>query len=112
MLEASEGSCEEMQAANEELQSINEELRSTAEELETSKEELQSINEELITLNQENKHKVEELSQLTGDLQNLFLATDVATLFLDREGRIKRFTPKVEGLFNILASDVGCPLST
>ena len=109
--EESEGSREEMQASNEELQSINEELRSTAEELETSKEELQSINEELITLNQENKHKVEELSQLTSDLQNLFTATDVATLFLDREGRIKRFTPKVEALFNILASDIGRPLT-
>ena len=111
MLDESEGSREEMQASNEELQSINEELRSTAEELETSKEELQSINEELITLNQENKHKVEELSLLTSDLQNLFVATDVATLFLDRHGRIKRFTPKVEVLFNILASDIGRPLT-
>ncbi len=109
--EESEGSREEMQASNEELQSINEELRSTAEELETSKEELQSINEELITLNQENKHKVDELSQLTSDLQNLFVATDVATLFLDRERRIKRFTPKVEALFNILTSDIGRPLT-
>ena len=100
VLEESERSREEMRASNEEFQSINEEL-------ETSKEELQSTNEELITLNQENKHKVEELSQLTSDLQNLFVATDVATLLLDRHGRIKRFTPKVEVLFNILPSDIG-----
>jgi two-component system CheB/CheR fusion protein len=110
-IEEFETSKEEMKAANEELQSINEELRSTAEELETSKEELQSMNEELITLNQENKNKVEELSQLTADLQNLLAGTDIATLFLDRELRIKRFTPKVNELFNILASDRGRPLA-
>ncbi len=106
-----ETSKEEMKASNEELQSTNEELRSTAEELETSKEELQSMNEELITLNQENKNKVEELSQLTGDLQNLLVATDIATLFLDRDLRVKRFTPPASELFNILASDSGRPLA-
>ncbi len=106
-----ETSREEMKASNEELQSMNEELRSTAEELETSKEELQSINEELATLNQENRHKVEELSQLTGDLQNLLAATDIATLFLDRKLRIRRFTPKVDELFSIRAGDVGRPLA-
>lgn len=106
-----ETSKEEMKAANEELQSMNEELRSTAEELETSKEELQSINEELITVNQENKSKVEELSQLTSDLQNLLVSTDIATLFLDRDFRIKRFTPRVAQLFNVLTSDRGRPLA-
>jgi two-component system CheB/CheR fusion protein len=90
---------------------MNEELRSTAEELETSKEELQSMNEELITLNQENKNKVEELSHMTGDLQNLLVATGIATLFLDRELRIKRFTPRIGELFNILVSDRGRPLA-
>src|SRR5439155_1030424 len=64
VIEDYETAQEEMRASNEELQSTNEELRSTMEELETSKEELQSMNEELQTLNQENKHKVEELSQL------------------------------------------------
>ena len=90
-----------MQASNEELQSTNEELRSTMEELETSKEELQSMNEELATVNQENRHRVEELSQLSDDLQNLLAATDIATLFLDRELRIVRFTPQVAELFNV-----------
>jgi two-component system CheB/CheR fusion protein len=110
-IEEFETSKEEMKAANEELQSINEELRSTAEELETSKEELQSMNEELVTVNQENRNKVEELSRLTSNLQNLLSATDIATLFLDRELRIKRFTPQVNELFNILTSDRGRPLS-
>lgn len=110
-IEEFETSKEEMKAANEELLSMNEELRSTAEELETSKEELQSMNEELITLNQENKNKVEELSHLTSDLQNLLMATGIATLFLDRELRIRRFTPRAAELFNILVSDQGRPLA-
>ena len=110
-IEEFETSQEEMKASNEEMQSTNEELRSTMEELETSKEELQSINEELQTVNQENRHKVEELSQLSSDLTNLLSATDIATLFLDRELRILRFTPKLGELFNVRLSDRGRPIS-
>jgi two-component system CheB/CheR fusion protein len=106
-----ETSQEEIKASNEELQSSNEELRSTLEELETSKEELHSMNEELQTVNQENRHKVTELAQLTSDLQNLMAATDIATLFLDRQLRILRFTPKVGDLFSVRASDQGRPLT-
>ena len=98
---------ERMRSANEELQSTNEELRSTMEELETSKEELQSTNEELSTLNQENRHKVEELAMLSSDLQNLLVATDIATLFLDRQLRIVRFTPPITDIFNIEHEDRG-----
>lgn len=101
---------EQMSASSEEMQSTNEELRSTLEELETSKEELQSINEELQTVNQQNRHKVEELAQLSGDLQNLLSATDIATLFLDRNLRILRFTPKLGELFSIRLSDRGRPI--
>lgn len=111
LIEEYEVSQEEMKASNEEMQSTNEELRSTLEELETSKEELQSVNEELTTLNQENRHKVEELRILSGDLQNLLIGTDIATLFLDRQLRIMRFTPRVGELFNIRNSDRGRPLS-
>ncbi len=111
VIEEYETSQEEMKAANEEMQSTNEELRSTMEELETSKEELQSINEELQTVNQENRHKVEELSQLSSDLQNLLGATDIATLFLDRDLRIMRFTPRVAEIFNIRVTDRGRPIS-
>ena len=111
IIEEYETGQEELRASNEELQSSNEELRSTLEELETSKEELQSMNEELQTVNQENRHKVEELAQMSSDLQNLLTATDIATLFLDRELRILRFTPSVGDLFNVLATDRGRPLS-
>jgi two-component system CheB/CheR fusion protein len=72
---------------------------------------LQSINEELLTVNQESKSKIDELSQLTNDLQNLLASTDIATLFLDRELRIKRFTPRISDLFNVLGGDRGRPLA-
>lgn len=111
IIEEYETTQEEMRASNEEMQSSNEELRSTLEELETSKEELQSMNEELHTVNQENRHKVEELAQLSSDLQNLLAATDIATLFLDRQLKILRFTPKVSELFNVRTTDRGRPIS-
>ena len=102
---------QELKASNEELQAMNEELRSATEELETSREELQSINEELTTVNQELKSKVDELSRANGDLQNLMAATAIATVFLDRELRISLFTPSAVELFNLIAADVGRPIS-
>ncbi|HSM09217.1 MAG TPA: CheR family methyltransferase [Gemmatimonadota bacterium] len=106
-IEQHESSKEEMKAANEELQSMNEEYKSTAEELETSKEELQSVNEELTTVNLELEDKVEELAQANSDLQNLMAATEVGTLFLDRDLRIQRYTPHITELFNVIVDDVG-----
>jgi two-component system CheB/CheR fusion protein len=109
-IEQHETSMEELKAANEEHQAVNEELRSASEELETGKEELQSVNEELTTVNQELKEKVDELSRTNSDLQNLMSSTDIGTIFLDRSLRIKRFTPSVQKLFNVIATDVGRPL--
>ncbi|HEX7233421.1 MAG TPA: chemotaxis protein CheB, partial [Candidatus Binatia bacterium] len=86
-----ETAAEELNAANEEILSINEELQSTNEELETSKEEIQSVNEELNTVNSELNLKVEELSGVNNDLLNFVNSSQVATLFLDRELKIKRF---------------------
>jgi two-component system, chemotaxis family, CheB/CheR fusion protein len=104
-------STEEMKATNEELQAMNEELRSASEELETSREELQSINEELTTVNAELKSKVDELGRANSDLQNLMSASNIATVFLDRELLIKRYTPSSVPLFNFIPTDTGRPLS-
>lgn len=110
-VEQYEASTEELKASNEELQAMNEELRSASEELETSREELQSINEELTTVNQELKSKVDELGHANSDMHNLMDATAIATVFLDRGLRITRFTPSAVALFNLIATDVGRPLS-
>jgi two-component system CheB/CheR fusion protein len=109
-VEQSEASNEELQASNEELQAMNEEMRSAAEELETSKEELQSVNEELTTVNHELKQKIEEVSRVNNDLQNLMAATDIGTIFLDRQLRIERFTPPVCDVFNLQSGDLGRPI--
>jgi len=98
---------EDLRAANEELQSLNEEFRSTTEELETSKEELQSINEELQTVNLQLKLKLEETARAHDDLENLMSATNIATLFLDPQLCIKRFTPPLQNIFNVKAQDQG-----
>ncbi|WMS43742.1 chemotaxis protein CheB [Acuticoccus sp. MNP-M23] len=102
-----ESSNEELQSANEELMSMNEELQSSNEELETSKEELQSINEELETVNAELINKVEELSRTNADLTNFLSSTEIATLFLDADGRVRRFTPVARQVFNLIETDLG-----
>ena len=106
-----EAATEEMETANEELLSMNEELQSKNEELETSKEELQSVNEELKATNQELKTKVEEERESRGALENLMAATEIATLFLDSDLRIQRYTPAAADLFDLREADLGRPLS-
>jgi len=110
-VEQYEAGTEELKASNEELQAMNEELRSATEELETSREELQSINEELTAVNQELKAKVDELGQVNGDLHNLMASTAIATVFLDRDLRVMRYTPAAVSLFSLIPGDVGRPLA-
>ena len=102
---------EELKSTNEELQSTNEELQSTNEELETSKEELQSTNEELITVNTELHNKVDELSQANNDINNLLASTQIGTIFLDTNLKIKRFTPAATDIFNLIQTDLDRPIS-
>ncbi|MHB8483217.1 MAG: chemotaxis protein CheB [Nitrospiria bacterium] len=109
-IEELETSNEELKSANEELQSTNEELQSTNEELETSREEQQSINEELITVNSELQNKVNELSQSNSDVVNLLSSTEIATFFLNNQLQIRRFTPTVPQLFNLIPGDIGRPI--
>lgn len=109
-IEELESTNEELKSSNEEYQSINEELQSANEELETSKEELQSINEELQTVNGELAQRVHELARANSDLKNLLESTQIATIFLDNEHRVKSFTPAVAEIFHLIDSDVGRPI--
>jgi chemotaxis methyl-accepting protein methylase/chemotaxis response regulator CheB/signal transduction histidine kinase len=101
---------EELKAANEEVMSMNEELQSANEELEASKEELQSVNEELTTVNSQLSEKLAELAATNNDLANLLAATEIATVFLDSQLRIKRFTPRATELLNLIPADLGRPI--
>lgn len=110
VIEDLEASNEELKASNEEVTSMNEELQSTNEEMETSREELQSLNEELNSVNNQLYAKIDELERRSDDLRNLLASTDVATIFLDSEFRIRWFTPQTTKLFQIIPSDVNRPI--
>ncbi|OOO00071.1 MAG: hypothetical protein ATN35_09295 [Epulopiscium sp. Nele67-Bin004] len=98
---------EELESSNEELQSTNEELVSSNEELQNTNEELQSVNEELYTVNGEYHQKIEELTQVNDDINNLLAMTEITAIFLDKRMRIRRFTPSVKRVINLIESDVG-----
>jgi two-component system CheB/CheR fusion protein len=102
---------EELTSTNEELQSTNEELQSTNEELTTSKEEMQSLNEELQTVNTELQAKMDDLSTIGSDLKNLLNSTDVATVFLDNDLHVRRFTPQASKIIKLLPADEGRPIT-
>jgi two-component system CheB/CheR fusion protein len=110
-LEAMQSSQEELKFTNEELQSTNEELQSTNEELMSSKEEMQSLNEELQTLNAELQSKVDDFTRVNNDMKNLLNSTDIATLFLDKDLKIRRFTIQAVKIFKLIKSDIGRPFT-
>jgi two-component system, chemotaxis family, CheB/CheR fusion protein len=110
-IERLETSIEELKVSNEEVISINEELQSINEELESSKEELQSLNEELVTVNQQLQAKVLELETSNADMRNLLSSSEIATICLDRNFNIRWFTPGMKTVGNIIAGDIGRPIS-
>ena len=102
---------EELKSTNEELQSTNEELQSTNEELTTSKEEMQSLNEELQTVNIELQSKISDFGRANDDMKNLLNSTEIATLFIDKELNIRRFTDQVTFIFKLRMTDIGRPFT-
>lgn len=109
-VEEAQATNEELRSANEEMQSTNEELQSTNEEMETSKEELQSVNEELTTVNAELQSKIEQLYHVENDMKNLLESTEIATIFLDVNLHVKRFTASASKVISLIPSDVGRPI--
>ena len=109
--EEAQTSQEELQSTNEELQSTNEELQSTNEELTTSKEEMQSLNEELQTVNAELQSKISDFTRTSDDMKNLLNSTEIATLFLDKDLNVRRFTDHVVNIFKLRNVDIGRPFT-
>lgn len=108
--ESLQATVEELETSNEELQSSNEELIASNEELQSTNEELQSVNEELFTVNSEYQAKIEELTRLNNDIHNLLVNTQVGALYLDRNLCIRKLTPTVSRLINIIPGDIGRPI--
>jgi two-component system, chemotaxis family, CheB/CheR fusion protein len=108
--ESLQATVEELETSNEELQSSNEELIASNEELQSTNEELQSVNEELYTVNSEHIRKIEELTELTSDVENLLKNTQIGTLYLDQHLIIRKVNDVASKLTNIISSDVGRPL--
>ncbi len=98
---------EELETSNEEMQATNEELLASNEELQSTNEELQSLNEELHTVNAELQEKNVQLLEVNSDIENLMVNTNIATIFLDRDFNIRKFTPAIKEHFQLLDSDVG-----
>ncbi|KAF3886859.1 MULTISPECIES: chemotaxis protein CheB [Nostocales] len=111
IIEEQQATNQDLRAANEEILSSNEELQSTNEELETAKEEIQAANEELNTVNDELRRRTQEATQVSNDLQNLLNSIHIPILMLGADLQIRQFTPAMEGIFNLISTDIGRPLS-
>jgi two-component system CheB/CheR fusion protein len=109
--ETLQATIEELETSNEEMQATNEELVASNEELQSTNEELHSVNEELYTVNAEYQQKIVELKELNTDIQHLLEGTDVGTVFLDRELRIRRFTSRIASIFRVQPHDIGRQIS-
>jgi two-component system CheB/CheR fusion protein len=102
---------QETMASQQELSASNEELQSANEELTSSKEEMQSMNEELQTVNHELQAKLDELTLASNDMTNLLNSTSIATLFLDADLNVRRFTTPTTRIIRLIPGDIGRPIT-
>ncbi|SLM28174.1 MCP methyltransferase/methylesterase CheR/CheB with PAS/PAC sensor [Desulfamplus magnetovallimortis] len=101
---------EELETSNEELQATNEELLASNEELQSTNEELQSTNEELFTVNSEYQNKIIELTEMSNDVENLLSSSGIDILILDENCEIRKYSPHITKIFNIMEKDIGRPI--
>lgn len=101
---------ERLEIANRDLQRTSDGFRTVNQELELSKEELNSANKELETVNSELNYRICELAKTNSDLRNFLNSSQVATIFLDRDLRIMKFTVAAADALGLISSDLGCPI--
>jgi two-component system CheB/CheR fusion protein len=102
---------EELETTNEELQAANEQLVAANEELQSTNQELHSVNEELYSVNAENQRRIDDLEEMTDDVDNLLACTDIGTIFLDSKLSIRKFTQAASEYVKLLPSDIGRDIS-
>ena len=102
---------EELESSNEEQQASNEELIASNEELQSTNEELHSVNEEIHTVNAEYQSKIQELTELGHDIDNLLKSTEIGVIFLDRQLKIRKFTPAASEIIALRHADIERPLA-
>ncbi|MCB1505155.1 MAG: PAS domain S-box protein [Hyphomicrobiaceae bacterium] len=107
--ESLQSTIQEMETTNEELQATNEELMASNEELQSTNEELHSVNEELYTVSAEHQRKLDELIEVTADLDHVLTSTEIGVIYLDQQLRLRRFTPAAASIFRLLERDIGQP---
>ena len=101
-----QSSREELKSINEELQSTNEKLQSNIYKLTTFKKEKRILNEVLQGDNAELQSKLSDFEAANNDMKNLLNSTEIATLYLNKEINIRRFTDTVIKIFKIRIIDV------
>ncbi len=100
----------QLEASNEEMRATNEELQSGSEELQSTNEELQAVNEELYTVNAECQMRITELSEMSSDVHNIYEVSEIGTMFVDKNLRIRKFNAPSQKIFNFLPDDIGRPV--
>ena len=105
-----QNSIEELDFNNKECDAVNVNLLAYNEELHITNEALQSANQELYTVNTEYQLKINELAELNQDINNLLRNTNIGVVFLDKQLRIRKFTPAATIAINLIEKDINRPL--
>jgi two-component system CheB/CheR fusion protein len=110
--ESLQATVQDLETSNEEIQAANEELLAANEELQSTNEELQSVNEELHSVNAENQNRIEELTQLTNDINNLLATASIGVLLVDVQLRVRRASRSALVILDLTEADLGVPIET
>lgn len=89
---------------------LEEQLRSANRRIASMTAEVDRVNRKLAMLNAELERHARELDDANDDLANLIDATNIIVVFLDRDLRVRRFTPSAERLVPLGRNAIGRPL--